>query len=80
MALHLKPRNGSSCRVLPVHIADNLTKEQVQAYRIADNKTGELAEWDYNLLQVELADLQLADFGLSLLGFDSSELESLLNG
>jgi site-specific DNA-methyltransferase (adenine-specific) len=33
---------------LPVHIADNLTKEQVQAYRIADNKTGELAEWDNN--------------------------------
>ena len=65
---------------MPVHIADNLTKEQVQAYRIVDNKTGELAEWDYNLLQVELADLQLADFDLSLLGFDSSELESLLNG
>lgn len=65
---------------VPVHIADNLSPEQVQAYRIADNKTSELAEWDYNLLQVELADLQLADFDLSLLGFDSSELESLLNG
>ncbi len=36
--------------VVPVHIADNLTPEQVQAYRIADNKTGEIAEWDYSLL------------------------------
>ena len=32
--------------VVPVHVADNLTPEQVQAYRIADNKTGEIAEWD----------------------------------
>ena len=36
--------------VVPVHIADNLTPEQVQAYRIADNKTSEIAEWDNSLL------------------------------
>ena len=35
---------------VPCIIADNLTPEQVQAYRIADNKTGEIAEWDYALL------------------------------
>ena len=43
---------------VPVHIADNLTPEQVQAYRIADNRTGEIAEWDYSLLPVELKELQ----------------------
>ena len=65
---------------VPVHIADNLTPEQVQAYRIADNKTGEIAEWDYSLLPVELKELQAADFDLSLLGFDADELDQLLNG
>lgn len=65
---------------VPVHIAKGLTPEQVKAYRIADNKTGEIAEWDYDLLPLELADLQQADFDLSLLGFDADELDKLLNG
>lgn len=65
---------------VPVVVADNLTPEQVQAYRIADNKTGEIAEWDYNLLPVEIKELQDANFDLSLLGFDAEELDKLLNG
>lgn len=65
---------------VPVVVANHLTPEQVQAYRIADNKTGEIAEWDYNLLPMELKDLQNADFDLSVLGFDSDELDKLLNG
>ena len=65
---------------VPVHIADNLTPEQIQAYRIADNKTGELAEWNYDLLPLEIKDLQEASFDLSLLGFDTEELDRLLNG
>ena len=65
---------------VPVVVADHLTPEQVQAYRIADNKTGEIAEWDYALLPMELKDLQNADFDLSVLGFDTDELDKLLNG
>lgn len=65
---------------VPVHIAKGLSLEQVKAYRIADNKTGEIAEWDYDLLSLELTDLQQADFDLSLLGFDADELDKLLNG
>ena len=65
---------------VPVIVADNLTPEQVKAYRIADNKTGELAEWNYNLLPFEIKDLQDANFDLSLLGFDTDELDKLLNG
>jgi site-specific DNA-methyltransferase (adenine-specific) len=65
---------------VPVHVAKGLTPEQVKAYRIADNKTGEIAEWNYDLLPLELADLQMADFDLSLLGFNAAELDSLLNG
>ena len=42
---------------VPVHVATDLTPEQIRAYRIADNKTGELAEWNLDLLPIELADL-----------------------
>ena len=42
---------------VPVHIAKDLTPEQIKAYRIADNKTGELAEWNYDLLPIELGEL-----------------------
>jgi len=65
---------------VPVIVADNLTPEQVKAYRIADNKTGEIAEWNYDLLPFEIKDLQDANFDLSLLGFDTDELDKLLNG
>ena len=65
---------------VPVIVADNLTPEQVKAYRIADNKTGEIAEWNYELLPFEIKDLQDANFDLSLLGFDSEELDKILNG
>ncbi len=65
---------------LPCVIATDLSPEQIKAYRIADNKTGEIAEWDYELLPIELSELQGMDFDLSLLGFDTSELEQLMNG
>ena len=65
---------------VPVHIAKDLTPEQIKAYRIADNKTAELAEWDYSLLPLEIGELQNADFDLSLLGFDPEELDRILNG
>jgi len=65
---------------VPVHVAQDLTPEQVKAYRIADNKTAELAEWDMDLLPIELKDLQAADFDLSMLGFDEDDLVKLLDG
>ena len=53
---------------VPVLVADNLTDEQVKAYRIADNSTGEVAVWDIPLLNVELQglDYDFADFGLDI--------------
>ncbi|HEX3999769.1 MAG TPA: DNA modification methylase [Pirellulales bacterium] len=65
---------------VPVHVAKDLTPEQIKAYRIADNKTNELAEWNLDLLPIELADLQAANYDLGLLGFDQDELAKLLNG
>lgn len=57
------------CDIVPVVVADDLTEDQVKAYRLADNKTGELAEWDTALLGEELA--ELADFDMSQFGFDT---------
>lgn len=56
------------CKEVPVVYADNLTEEQVKAYRLADNKTSEIAEWDADLLSEELLDLQ--DFDMGQFGFD----------
>ena len=64
---------------VPVHVATDLTLEQVRAYRIADNKTNELAEWDLPLLSIELAELQGADIDWSLLGFDQDDLSKLFD-
>ncbi len=65
---------------VPAIIVDHLTKEQEDALRIADNKTGEIAEWNEDLLRAELKALEEAGFGIEDLGFDNSELEALLNG
>ena len=64
---------------VPVHVATGLTPEQVRAYRVADNKLAELAEWNLDLLPIELAGLQEMDVDLGLLGFDQDELAKLLN-
>lgn len=53
---------------VPVIRADDLTDEQVRAFRLADNKTAELAEWDDEKLNLELA--QLSDFDMSAFGFE----------
>ena len=57
------------CDTVPVVVASNLSDEQVRAYRLADNKTGELAEWDFKLLDTELQDIldiDMSDFGFEL--------------
>lgn len=59
---------------VPVIIADDLTDEQVKAFRLADNKVGELADWDFSKLDEELAELELMD--MSDFGFDDDEAES----
>jgi len=64
---------------VPVHVATDLTPEQIKAYRIADNQTASLAEWDYELLPIELSELQACNYDLGLLGFDADELAALLH-
>ena len=53
---------------VPVIILDDLTEEEAKAYRLADNKTGELAGWDFPLLDTELAGISELD--MSIFGFE----------
>lgn len=64
---------------VPVVVASHLTPDQVRAYRIADNKTAEIAEWNYDLLPIELSALQDANYDLGLLGFSAEELAKLMD-
>lgn len=70
---------------VPVLVADTLTDEQVQAYRIADNKTNEYAQWDDNLLAEELRTLMNSlDDDLrevsEMTALTELEIDRLLNG
>lgn len=53
---------------VPCIVADDLTDEQIKAFRLADNKVAEKAEWDFDLLATELDDL--IDFDMSVFGFE----------
>ena len=56
---------------VPVVVASSLTPEQVKAYRLADNKVGELADWDMEKLSTELdgiEDIDMSEFGFEDLG------------
>lgn len=57
-------------RAVPCIVAHDLTDEQVKAYRIADNKVGEIAEWDVDLLGQELEELLDMNIDMSEFGFD----------
>lgn len=63
---------------VPVILCDDWTETQVKAFRIAVNKSAEWAEWDTDLLAVELSDLQSLGSDLSATGFTKAEFSPLL--
>lgn len=64
---------------VPVHVARGMSADQVRAYRLADNRIGEEAEWDEQLLALEIRELDGLGFDLSLTGFNKEELAGLLS-
>ena len=54
---------------IPCVIADDLTPEQIKAFRLIDNKTAELAEWDFEKLENELSNIEIPDFDISEFDF-----------
>ena len=53
----LKAARKLGYKEVPVHIAKDLSKNQVKAYRLADNRTGEYTDWDEALLSIEIKEL-----------------------
>ena len=60
---------------VPCVIADDLSDAQIKAFRIADNKVSEYAEWDEELLKIELEQLEELDFNLDDLSIDFSDFD-----
>ena len=63
---------------VPVLYADDLTEEQIQKYRLVDNKTAEYAEWDFEKLEEELAQLDFGDFNFGFnneIDIDETDLD-----
>ena len=65
---------------IPVILCDEWTEAQVKAFRLLVNRSVGWAEWDGELLGLELADLKEMDFDLGLTGFDNRELDDYLVG
>lgn len=61
---------------VPCIVADDLTEEQVKAFRLADNKVGELTEWDFAKLEAELEEIENIDMTEFSFNFDMPEMEA----
>lgn len=68
--------------LVPVHVASDLSKAQVKALRLADNRVGEKSFWDTELLRGEIGDLAGLDFETDMkeFGFEGFELKSVFDG
>lgn len=76
--LRLKAAQKLGLAEVPVALADDLTDAQIKAFRLLANKSANWAEWDDELLALELGELAACDFDLSLTGFDGGELSALM--
>lgn len=61
---------------VPCIIADDLDEEQVKAFRLADNKVGELATWDLDKLNIELGELEEFNIDMADFGFDVTDINA----
>ena len=74
----LKGAKKLGYKEVPCVYADDLTPEQVKAFRIADNKTGEIADWDFDVLEEELQELIGDGYDISSIGFNQKELDEII--
>src|ERR1700685_2943181 len=77
---HLRLKAARKLRILeiPVILCDEWTPAQVKAFRLMVNRSVTWADWDEELLALELQEIAALDFNLSLTGFDPKELDDLL--
>jgi hypothetical protein len=77
-ARKLRSWPGGDTSAIPVILCDEWTPAQVKAFRLMVNRSVTWADWDEDLLSLELQELSAADFDLSLTGFDPGEIDGLL--
>src|ERR1700694_4726401 len=76
--LRLKAARKLALKEVPVILCDEWSAEQGKAFRLLVNRSASWADWDEELLALELKDLSMADIDLSLTGFDPHEIDALL--
>src|ERR1700726_2446912 len=76
--LRLKAARQLGTTEVPVILCDEWTEAQVKAFRLMVNRSVAWADWDEELLSLELQELSASDFDLSLTGFDPKEIDDLL--
>jgi DNA modification methylase len=76
--LRLKAAKKLGIAEVPVVLCDEWTSTQVKAFRLMVNRSVMWADWDEELLALELRDIQAEDFDLTLTGFDAKEIDDLL--
>src|ERR1700752_5367220 len=69
---------GGDTTAIPVILCDEWTEAQVKAFRLMVNRSVAWAEWDEELLRLELADLRELDVDLAITGFEDEELARFL--
>lgn len=72
--LRLKAARKLGLTEVPVALADELTPSQVKAFRLLANQSANWAEWDTELLKLELEELQAEDFPIDMIGFEPEEI------
>lgn len=77
--LRLKAAHKFGLHEVPVALADELTEAQVKAFRILANKSANWAEWDEELLVLEMEELKALDFDLEMTGFEPEEITTMLD-
>ena len=78
--LRLRAARKLGINEVPVILCDEWTEAQVKAFRLMVNRSVGWAEWDAELLGLELLELKDLDFDLELTGFDSREIDEFLSG
>jgi hypothetical protein len=76
--LRLKAARKLKMTEVPVAIADDLSEQQIRAFRLLANRSATWAKWDDELLRLEFEDLELGKYDVRKTGFDAVEMADLL--
>ena len=71
----IKAAKKLGLKKVPCIIADDLSPEQIKAFRLADNKVSEYATWDEDKLYTELMELKIVNFDIESFGFDIKDIK-----